>query len=1247
MMSTFSLAILLLSLIFEELFFITRGIKKNAYLWWYTPWIAFLYTAAAFLIYFYIDLPKTVLLSWIPYEYAKEAFFCLACMMAWKPLQFFLRRQNVYTPMLALYRRLFADQKEENAKVPFPYYYSLESKSIKSRVGRQFYRLTLKIAILILTLGYAIALLVAHFLPGLFFPVSAFGILALIPMTEYFLYLSSGIEEGFDIEIEKGGTFRADSDMDFLWQLYIENFDNYSIAWKRDYSVLGTKRQMYEKNDIASFDNLFREFKNRHRGGIIEDCDLLTAFSKLVPFFLHVIKEGHYILVAFDVPNLFSSTRQNSYIEEIAHQLETVLVKRFPKINEIIRFKVYDEKSTLDVFDNSIVLSPLSVLARQDMKDKEWMSNLGLITVVNAFDRGMSSLYENRRFSYLLKAVNQDYQIIVISDFRKDLEASLEQTWVTTQEKHFYEGCKMVLYPRSDRQYFIGYNFEDYEERFNKVMAAHPNDKLYSGSEMLVFPLTSKLEDEDKVVTPLHQLELAYTNAIEGNEEIRKFLTYFKKRYSISAEDAIHKVKAHVLPTDEIIEPQVLSVIYDKENNVATEYLKWIHLGYSENFSIVISKPYLFRDYFNANHHFFIHAPFTALQPCMCKSRITLALILLDMLKDGEQEENTIKHHLLKYYAPEEVVSVPDILRNLFSTYFSDDLAKNLRTKNEVVFDGKSFQTQVKFCVVHPDSIHLPYLDTISVKDENGNVLFSILADLLYQNYNRGQHHSFSGLPYTIADFDPVNKTLNVRRSKELSNELFYKQCHKIKVEFNDSTLPLKSINMKEPIVFYHEMGAEMAYMMKACETHIVIEPQKWITFEKRYEAPKYSGGSSKIVTTDEEVTPRRVYEKGKVLKLSLKYLPGYKSRIDDVRRMMQILIYEGLQSLFPHHALYLIVTSIGCGDPNLPWIFHEFQCNEREEDGWLSFYFIEDAHIDLGLIGGLTYDNIKYLMRYIFDYLLWLTEESIQPGDYIEYRINKKRDKLAFLKYGNGELPEYFDIDLAINFIRDQFFNKADNPTQMQRERQENNSLLECCDFCGVMMKSENMQRLSDGRMRCPNCSENAIDSVEQFQKLCAEVKEAFLCHLGIDMNQFQFDSIMVGAVTLHKLRGSDFAITKSYDVRKLIGLACDKDVDTIYVEDGYKREQTFGIIAHEMTHVWEFNSQDFQKMRQTNGDWVEGLAVWTDLYLCEKNGFDVEPLRKGWLMRDDEYGRGLRLIMNTCPTDPYGYIRKQANTC
>ena len=320
--------------------------------------------------------------------------------------------------------------------------------------------------------------------------------------------------------------------------------------------------------------------------------------------------------------------------------------------------------------------------------------------------------------------------------------------------------------------------------------------------------------------------------------------------------------------------------------------------------------------------------------------------------------------------------------------------------------------------------------------------------------------------------------------------------------------------------------------------------------------------------------------------------------------------------------------------------------CADSTENGILSYYFVEDAHIDLGLIGALSdKKNIWYILNYLYDYLTWLAEgEPLTPVGYDAYLNQKNFDKQAFLKYGRDSLPDYFNIEQLINFIRD--IHK--NGKELQETvigRQGKQDFMGQCDFCSKEMKNSEMQRLEDGRMRCPDCSVDAIDTKEQFKSLCDKVKEAFKTHLGIDFSGISHHGNFVSAVDLHKMHGSPFSITNGYDARKLLGFATNDKMGDFYVENGYKSDKTFGIVAHEMTHIWQFNDSDFQKIKVTNSDWIEGLAVWTDLFLSEKNGAtDTEQARAVWLARTDEYGRGLQLIMNTCPDNPYQYIREQA---
>ena len=876
------------------------------------------------------------------------------------------------------------------------------------------------------------------------------------------------------------------------------------------------------------------------------------------------------------------------------------------------------------------------------------------------FDKSVSNLYECYKFSCVLQTTNKDYQVIFVTPHRRGVEPALKSTWLIRNK---LSEKKKWLLPGGERQFFIGYDFEGFRNRFRHILTAFPSEPLYSGSEIAPIALSSRIGSLEKAVTPVHFFDLAYSNAIEGKEELNKFSEYIKKETYLVTKSSINEhYRNHLSPIDLIVEDQVFSVIYDVENNAPVCYAKWEHLGYRENFSIVVSKPYLFRDYFNANHDYFVLAPFTAIQPHLCNSRLTLAIILLFILQKTEMEESDLRRLLQDYYEESEVVSVAGIIRDLFKTYFSGDLGSLVMSRREIIFRNGEYQHLIKYNLAQlTDSNSPEYLDVVTVKDEPGNTLLDLLYDLVFQNYDVGQIHSFLGKPYKIKDYNQATRTLNVSPVNNPDNDiLFYKA--KLRVRLSGTRTSVKGMNPK-PTKWRHPItGDWLSVTLEGYETDVRINTVGWYEF---YEYSAVRG--HRYYESD---SPERHYPFGKVLKVTFDFLkkPEYVENIDNIRKSLQILLYEALQSVFPHHAQYLIIASNGDGDKDdLPWIFNDFSCADVTGNGELTYYFIEDAHIDLGLIGALASDmrNIWYILTYLYDYLVWLTEgwpteekaESSDDGSvnpvsegaplgYDEYYERKNFDRLSFLKYGKTSLPPYFDINMMINFIKD-LFESDDDLLKKNSDRQSNKGVVGACDFCGRKMKNSEMTRLDDGRMRCPDCSAGAVDSEDQFREICEKVKAAFKEHLGIDFSGIRHNAHFVSAVELHKIGGAEFSITNGYDMRKYLGFAFDTQVDEFYVENGYKPDKTFGIVAHEMTHIWEYNDADFKKVMTSNNDLVEGLAVWTDLYLSEKYGAtDTDELRKAWLSRTDEYGRGLKFIMDNCPNDPYGYIRTKART-
>lgn len=996
------IALAILLIVYLRLKVIGKRAKQGAYEWWYIPWLGMLYAAGLFVFYRDFEVSRWANYEFALAEYQTEAVFSLIGLLVWTFLSFILKNGSLPDRLLSLYRFVFAGKRPDKDKVyPFPYFED-ESGVVRSHVGLFFYRWTVKTVSLCLALIYALFFLAVHFFHIPFYLISAFGLLGLIPLLDYYKYLCCEVEND---KAPLKQIHKADvSDLEELWKQYIGLFDNYSIAWKK-YDNHSAKDYLNDNNEET--EDLIRSMTEDHSDGVIENCDLTDAFDRIKPLFEWVEKNGKLILVALDIPRQFFSHQVASQTEQIATRLTQIL-----RMN----FLAYGENTPRASLNNSILVAPLSLLSRQPL-DPEWVRKIGLITVVNLFDKGISNLHDCRKFCFLLQAGNKDYQILFINPYRRGAEPSLRNTWVTNNpisEKNLRQFAK-------GDQFYIGYNYEDYKDRFLKILKAIPNEPLYSGSELALIALSSKFNKKTKSVTPVNYLDLSYTNVIEGKEEVGKFRSQLDSSLlSVSANDINQNMVNHMLPVEQVEQEEVFSIIFDQENNSPAAYTKWMHLGSEKNFSIVISRPYLFRDFFNDNIERFIASPFAALQPHLCKSRVTLANILLDMLRKTRVEERNLRSLLRYYYDEDEVKSVSGTVRQLLDIYFSASLADRLQTSFEVSFEAGSYSHNTFYSIDVKDNVGLSYLDAVSVEDENGIVFFEIIKDLLFQNFEKGQIHSFSGKPYSVLEYDEVNKTLKVKAVNNTDvDTVFYKPV--LDVSLSGTRTPIKEIEG----VSYKWTSVDnqpLSLSFEGFETHLDVRTDEWYSFYR------YGIAGGNFVSVDSK-SPARSYKNGKVLKVSFRYHPKYKDRIDDIRKGLQILMYEAIQSVFPQHAQYLVISSLGEGDKDLPWIFNKFTADDSFVDGELSYYFIEDAHIDLGLIGALSNrENFgdKYLFRYIFDYLMWLKEENRpETGSYDSYILKENQDKFTFLKYGRDYLPSYFDINLLISFIADFFCDK------------------------------------------------------------------------------------------------------------------------------------------------------------------------------------------------------------------------------
>ena len=182
-------------------------------------------------------------------------------------------------------------------------------------------------------------------------------------------------------------------------------------------------------------------------------------------------------------------------------------------------------------------------------------------------------------------------------------------------------------------------------------------------------------------------------------------------------------------------------------------------------------------------------------------------------------------------------------------------------------------------------------------------------------------------------------------------------------------------------------------------------------------------------------------------------------------------------------------------------------------------------------------------------------------------------------------------------------------------------------CDICQTRVEGEQGQLLSDGRFRCLACSVNAVDRLEEAQKICGEVLAVLRSEFRVEFGQpvsVQF----VDASRIAAENGETFVPTSDFDVRA-VGLAVaaysilSGRQFTIFVEHGHLREDT----------AWaELVCGRTLAKRAATGD---GANAWRQA--LEKRETDL-------LRRQDEYGRGYRLLLDMLGEDieAFGLLEK-----
>jgi hypothetical protein len=683
---------------------------------------------------------------------------------------------------------------------------------------------------------------------------------------------------------------------------------------------------------------------------------------------------------------------------------------------------------------------------------------------------------------------------------------------------------------------------------------------------------------------------------------------------------------------------QGVLAIRDAEHNLATALGRWQTRATELALLLIVSPPYLLRDYLAANIAYFLTAAPLALAPRIMKSRFAVAFTLLQRLLAVEVRDGDILTELREIYP--QAKNVPDQLAQLFSEIFVIDLKRLslLQRRRHHRFDAAAarFDEEITWRLDPRilDQPGLAFLDRYTMMDSNHNQLGVCSADHLQQTYLPGQIHTINGRPYIVVRSDAATKLFHVEHCPHLKGEGTYRPDIRIALE-------------KEHTLFYgghtrERQRGPWRVRLDLREGDFTLQRLGYFFFPRGIDLRPTQ---FHYETVSPAVAPPRRYRYGRLLTIEFCRRDGQEfPNAARVAFTLATLLNEAFLTLFPETHRFLHATTSLPDDffsnQDLARLFPTLAAEGGAEAGQpltpaIRLVVVEDSQVDLGLVQCL-FDDWQYVFLLLLDYLSWLLEEKAPPTA-AGWRL-PGWDKQRFLKYGFEDFPAEFDLAGALQLLRELEPLEATTPCCRHRRDfyapgQARPGLKSPagshrCDFCGRPLSATELERLQDGRERCSACKANAIDTVAELTRVFQEGRDFLARTLGLSLRR-GLTVAFTDAHTLHQAAGASFLPTHELDPRT-IGLAVKEgDACKIIIENGQPYHLTLATIVHELTHIWQFDHLNIDRLKQEYGGLlVEGLAAWAELTCLARKNLAPE-FRQQYLERDDDYGRGYRLVL------------------
>lgn len=1025
---------------------------------------------------------------------------------------------------------------------------------------------------------------------------------------------------------------------------YEELFDQYKELWEERLLASGIVREsehFHPRKNHFAYENISLDPEHQSiirsiceelkKKNIIIDESYITMMSEIIQEHDVMIEDVHYSdFSSYFFPAMYHLLAKNKKILIIAHSQEAAEeainwvskgIREVSGVDQLWKVSTYLDALEQNINSDILIVSPDTLNEKRFLHYLRQLENTKLLegilllqaekllpnyaAIIHGFNLNVRELLGKKPQYIILTEWYEGLEHTVRSLLQcepRDIAASSS----TSQNLHY------MVWKNEGEKWFQ-----------HKILPTISHRQLEAEVVLSLPALKANIE-------PIHFINQQNTNVNESIQEIMDMKkALFDLGFDLETMDQMAKMiqvqgSNLTIPKDDFN----FLLIRDEQHNLVRHLNLWKGTGKEASFVHIVSPPYLLRDYLADQLDFYLSTNRTIapLAPRLSQSLWSIAYTLLERLCHFYIMEKEVESYLRRAKI-NSYRSVVEGVHELFSNAFGPKLVYRYSIESEefVNFDRfkKDFvkKTRYKIPYTAQEKILPKGFGFIQIK-HNDKCLAEIFEGHLFQQYLPGQYHSFNGELYKI---DKVNVEHGI---VEVTFEhKFEQKYYRPITEYRISRLS-EERNFKKKTISFEQFDVSFG----AKQADVRISTSGYAEFSQMLNLK-----SMKVHVFHQEEQIKRHYENGHLLCFEISSKEGKFENAAKIEFTLALLLNELFLSLFPdtHHLVKACARldesffdQTDYQSKNLQFITPSFQVeDDPEEEGKITLYIIEDSPVHLGILESIHH-NWEKIFDILNDYLFWLLNESNGNSDYLYFGYNHYPAELALSE--TLAVLEKLLTRKKLREVRTEYLGSVVDEEIIKISSSEMQ-----CVFCGNTVAAAQIYQLNDGRQRCFTCNESAIDHVLRVEPLYREVRQFFKNVYLVNLPEDIALSVL-SAADIHKMNGLPF-IPEAGNPRLTGKASVDGDGKlTVLVENGSPRNHTLSTLAHELTHIWQFENLQVDQLPIEE---LEGFASWVEVHMMTQIGEVpyANMLKEQLENRQDPYGRGYRLIEEQLSILPY----------